>query len=230
MGAYIVRRLLWIVVLLFVISDHVPHLLRAADGRPGGAAGGPQPDPGDARGDPPPARARQAAPEQYWNYIKDLVLHFDFGNSFVNNADVRELIFDRLPNTIFLVARRGDHLVHVGVLIGIDLGRQARHVLRPRGDGRRAGRDLGAGLLARPRRAVPLRERHRRVPDLPGHRRLPGRRTASSQGPDADPAVDRAGGRVRRDLRAAAALEPARDDVRGLHPHRAGQGPHRARA
>ena len=40
---------------------------------------------------------------QYWLYMKDLVLHFDFGYSYESNAPVRELIFDRLPATISLV-------------------------------------------------------------------------------------------------------------------------------
>ena len=73
-------------------------------------------------GDPAAARAgRLATPEeidriretlglddpiyvQYWYYVRDLVLHFDFGFSYESNAPVRELIFDRLPATISLVA------------------------------------------------------------------------------------------------------------------------------
>jgi len=72
-------------------------------------------------GDPAAARAgRLATPEeidriretlglneplyvQYWEYMKNLVLHFDFGYSYESNADVRELIFDRLPATFSLV-------------------------------------------------------------------------------------------------------------------------------
>ena len=91
MGPYIIRRLLWmIVLLLFVISDHVRDLLRPAVGRPGRAA----------------RRARSRRPElleaireqlgldkplyvQFFQYMKGLVLHFDFGNSFINDQDVR---------------------------------------------------------------------------------------------------------------------------------------------
>ena len=40
--------------------------------------------------------------------MRDLVLHFDFGYSYEFDAPVRELIFDRLPATIFARRRRDD--------------------------------------------------------------------------------------------------------------------------
>jgi peptide/nickel transport system permease protein len=56
--------------------------------------------------------------EQFWVYIKGLILHFDLGNSFVNNADVRELVFDRLPNTLFLIVGAALVWFFTGVLVG----------------------------------------------------------------------------------------------------------------
>jgi peptide/nickel transport system permease protein len=46
------------------------------------------------------------------------VLHFDLGNSFVNNADVKDLVLDRLPNTLFLIIGAALVWVVVGVLVG----------------------------------------------------------------------------------------------------------------
>jgi peptide/nickel transport system permease protein len=102
---YIVRRVLWGVALLFIVSAVIFLIFYAFPS-----------------GDPAASRAgRLATPEevdrirdtlglnepiyaQYWIYMKDLVLHFDFGYSYESNAPVRELIFDRLPATISLVS------------------------------------------------------------------------------------------------------------------------------
>ena len=40
--------------------------------------------------------------EQYDDYMKQLVLHFDFGYSYQNNISVKQQIFDRLPASISL--------------------------------------------------------------------------------------------------------------------------------
>jgi peptide/nickel transport system permease protein len=61
----------------------------------------------------------QSLPSQYWNYTKALFLHFDFGQSFINNTSVKSLIFDRLPNTIFLVVGAAIIWFVSGVVIGI---------------------------------------------------------------------------------------------------------------
>ena len=41
---------------------------------------------------------------QYWTYMKAVVLHFDFGFSYVTSQDVRDEIVSRLPATISLTA------------------------------------------------------------------------------------------------------------------------------
>ena len=101
---YVVRRVLWGVGLLFITSAVIFLIFYAFPS-----------------GDPAAARAgRLATPEeidrisetlglndplyvQYWEYMKNLVLHFDFGFSYESNAPVKELIFDRLPATFSLV-------------------------------------------------------------------------------------------------------------------------------
>jgi peptide/nickel transport system permease protein len=56
--------------------------------------------------------------EQYWIYMKGIVLHFDLGFSYQNNESVRAQIFSRLPATISLTL--GAFLIWIGV--GIPIG------------------------------------------------------------------------------------------------------------
>jgi len=101
---YIVRRVLWGIALLFIVSAVIFLIFYALPS-----------------GDPAVSRAGRLATEteierirevlgldqpiyvQYWYYMRDLVLHFDFGYSYESNTPVRELIFDRLPATLSLV-------------------------------------------------------------------------------------------------------------------------------
>jgi peptide/nickel transport system permease protein len=100
---YIARRSLWGIALLFIVSALIFVLFYVLP-----------------TGDAAALRAgRQASPqqieviretlgldrpiyEQYWDYVKNLVLHADLGFSYQSNAPVREIILDRLPATIFL--------------------------------------------------------------------------------------------------------------------------------
>jgi peptide/nickel transport system permease protein len=56
---------------------------------------------------------------QYWEYMQGIVLHFDFGYSYQSNSDVRTLIFDRLPATIFLVTGAAIIWLAMGIPTGI---------------------------------------------------------------------------------------------------------------
>jgi peptide/nickel transport system permease protein len=56
--------------------------------------------------------------DQYWIYLKGLVLHFDLGYSYQNNVSVRTQIFSRLPATISLTVGA----VFVWLLVGIPIG------------------------------------------------------------------------------------------------------------
>ena len=101
--AFIVRRLLWSVLLLLVVS-FITFLMFVIL---------PSADPALLRaGRNPSPEVVQAIREnlgldkpwyaQYWFYIRDLIFHFDFGYSYQNNIAVRETIFDRLPAMISL--------------------------------------------------------------------------------------------------------------------------------
>jgi peptide/nickel transport system permease protein len=119
MGPYIIRRLLYmVVVLLFVtaITFLIFYVMPTAD--PAALRAGRSPTPETLAAIREQLGLDKSLPEQFWVYIKALVLHFDFGNSFVNNTDVRALILDRLPNTLFLISGAAILWFTGGVLIG----------------------------------------------------------------------------------------------------------------
>ena len=119
MGPYIIRRLLYmVVVLLFVtaITFVIFYVLPTAD--PAALRAGRSPTPETLAAIREQLGLDKSLPEQFWLYLKALVLHFDFGNSFVNNTNVRALILDRLPNTLFLISGAAILWFTGGVLIG----------------------------------------------------------------------------------------------------------------
>jgi peptide/nickel transport system permease protein len=119
MGPYIIRRLLYmVVVLLFVIAItfFIFFVLPTAD--PAALRAGRSPTPETLRAIREQLGLDKPLPEQFWLYVKALVLHFDFGNSFVNDADVRGLILDRLPNTLFLISGAAILWFVSGVFVG----------------------------------------------------------------------------------------------------------------
>jgi peptide/nickel transport system permease protein len=119
MGPYIIRRLLYmVVVLLFVtaITFFIFYVLPTAD--PAALRAGRSPTPETLAAIREQLGLDKPLYEQFFLYLKALVLHFDFGNSFVNNQDVLGLIFDRLPNTLFLIVGAAFLWFTGGVVIG----------------------------------------------------------------------------------------------------------------
>src|SRR5215204_2784233 len=119
MGAYIVRRLLWTLLLLWVVSGLtfiVFFVMPSAD--PALLRAGRRAEPEILQGlretfglDRPPY-------EQYFDYMKQVFFHFDFGRSYRNDVDVRSQLLDRLPNTLYLIAGA----VVVWLVIGLSVG------------------------------------------------------------------------------------------------------------
>jgi len=100
---YVVRRVLWGALMLLIVSALTFLIFYAF----------PSADPAALRA------GRQATPEliahirqslgldrpiyvQYWRFLKGIVLHFDLGYSYQNQASVRAELFSRLPVTISL--------------------------------------------------------------------------------------------------------------------------------
>jgi peptide/nickel transport system permease protein len=117
---YIVRRVLWGVALLVIVSAVVFVLFYVF----------PTADPAKLRA------GRTANPQlieqirqqlhlddpiyvQFWDYMKGVFLHFDFGRSFTSQADVKTIILDRLPATALLVAGAVVIWLAMGLPVGI---------------------------------------------------------------------------------------------------------------
>ena len=126
MGRYIVRRLLWVILLLLIVSAVtfvIFYTLPSAD--PAVLRAGKSPDPEQIEEIRHTLGLDRPVYVQYWRYMEDIVLHFDFGYSYQNSQPVRTEIFDRLPATISLTAGAVVVWLLVGIPVGDDLGDQA---------------------------------------------------------------------------------------------------------
>jgi len=119
MTKYIIRRLLWVVVLLILVSFItfvIFYLLPTAD--PAALRAGHQPTPALIAA----IRHRLGLDRpwyvQYYRYMKALVLHFDFGYSYTNDISVRTQIFERLPATISLALGAAVVWLLIGIAVG----------------------------------------------------------------------------------------------------------------
>jgi peptide/nickel transport system permease protein len=126
MSRYIIRRLLWGVVLLIVVSALLFVMFRIL----------PTADPAKLRAgriQNPKIIAEirhdlgldKSLLEQFWIYMKGIFLHFDLGYSYYSNAPVKELIFNRLPATLSLVLGGAVVWVGAGLAVGIVSARRA---------------------------------------------------------------------------------------------------------
>jgi peptide/nickel transport system permease protein len=126
MTRYIIRRLLWGVLMLIAVSALTFVLFRIL----------PTADPAKLRA------GRLQSPKiiaeirhdlgldkplltQFWLYMKGIFLHFDLGYSYYSNAPVKELIFNRLPATISLVLGGAVVWLFAGLSVGIISARRA---------------------------------------------------------------------------------------------------------
>jgi peptide/nickel transport system permease protein len=117
---FIIRRLLWMVVLLLVISFLtfvIFYTLPAAD--PATLRAGRQPSPELLATINHTLGLDRPWYIQYLKYLERLVFHFDFGYSFQNNIPVKEQIFDRLPATMALSVGAAVVWLLVGIPVGI---------------------------------------------------------------------------------------------------------------
>ncbi len=126
MTRYIIRRLLWGVVLLVVVSALLFVMFRIL----------PTADPAKLRAgriQNPKIIAEirhdlgldKSLIEQFWIYMKGIFLHFNLGYSYYSNAPVKELIFNRLPATLSLVLGGAVVWVLAGLGVGIVSARRA---------------------------------------------------------------------------------------------------------
>ena len=125
MGAYIIRRLLWVIFLLFMISlitFVIFSVLPAGD--PAVLRAGRQPSAELIETIRRNLGLDQPYYVQYLNYLGDILPFlghdgFNFGHSFQNNEDVLPQILDRIPTTGFLVLGAVILWLSIGIPIGV---------------------------------------------------------------------------------------------------------------
>jgi peptide/nickel transport system permease protein len=117
---YIVRRVLWMIALLFLVSALTFLIFYAL----------PSADPAQLRAGrtPNPQLVEQIRHQlgldkplyvQYFDYMKGVVTKFDLGYSYQNSISVRTQIFQRLPATISLALGAAVLWLTIGILVGI---------------------------------------------------------------------------------------------------------------
>jgi peptide/nickel transport system permease protein len=120
MTRYIIRRLLWGVALLIIVSALTFVLFRIL----------PTADPAKLRAgrlQNPKIIAEirhdlgldRSLLTQFWLYMKGIFLHFNLGFSYYSNAPVKTLIFERLPATLSLVFGGAVLWLFSGIAVGV---------------------------------------------------------------------------------------------------------------
>jgi peptide/nickel transport system permease protein len=126
MSRYVIRRVLWGILLLIIVSALTFVLFRIL----------PTADPAKLRaGRFGSAKViheiridlglNKSLPDQFWIYMKGIFLHFNLGYSYYSNAPVKELIFNRLPATLSLVLGGAVIWFAAGLGVGIISARRA---------------------------------------------------------------------------------------------------------
>jgi peptide/nickel transport system permease protein len=119
MTTYIIRRLLWVIVLLFLVSAItfvIFFALPSAD--PAQLRAGRQPNPALVEAIRHKLGLDKSLPVQYYRYMKGIVLHFDFGYSYQNNIAVKTQIFDRIGATASLAIGAAVVWLVIGISVG----------------------------------------------------------------------------------------------------------------
>jgi peptide/nickel transport system permease protein len=119
MTRYIIRRLLWVIVLLFgvsLVTFVIFYLLPSAN--PALLRAGHEPTAALIKSITHHLGLDKPWYVQYFDYMKALVLHFDFGYSFQFQTPVKTFIFGRLPATVSLAVGAAVIWLVSGIVVG----------------------------------------------------------------------------------------------------------------
>jgi peptide/nickel transport system permease protein len=120
MTRYIIRRLLWGVVLLIVVCALTFVFFRVfPTGDPAVLRAGRDPNPRLIAEIRRSLGLNHSTLDQFWKYTKGVFLHFDLGYSYYSRQSVRSLIFERLPATLSLTIGAAALWVLAGLSVGI---------------------------------------------------------------------------------------------------------------
>jgi len=127
MTRYIIRRLLWGVLLLILVSALMFVMFRVLPtGDPAKLRAGRIQNPkviAEIRHD---LGLDKPLITQFWLYMKGVFLHFNLGYSYYSNASVKSLIISRIPPTLSLVLGGAVLWLFAGVSVGIISARRPR--------------------------------------------------------------------------------------------------------
>jgi peptide/nickel transport system permease protein len=123
---YLIRRVLFSLLTLWLITSSVFLLSRWAPSDAARAIAGPRATADVLEQIRTDLGLNDPMPVQYFTYMKDLVLDFDLGRSFINDTDVSALIGDRLDATIWLVAGAAVIWLVIGIVTGVLSATRAR--------------------------------------------------------------------------------------------------------
>lgn len=126
MTRYIIRRVLWGVLLLVIVSALMFVFFRILPtGDPARLRAGRNPDPKVIANIRHNLGLDKPLLDQFWIYMKGVFLHFDLGFSYYSGASVKSLIFDRLPATVSLALGGAIVWLVTGLSVGIISARKA---------------------------------------------------------------------------------------------------------
>ena len=117
MLSYIIRRFMQSLIVLIIVTICAFLIMRAAPGNPAELILPQEASPEQVRQMEIKLGLDKPLPVQYWNYIKG-VLQGDLGTSITYRVPVSRVIWERMPNTIYLAVST----VIVGCLLAIPLG------------------------------------------------------------------------------------------------------------
>jgi peptide/nickel transport system permease protein len=120
MTRYVIRRILWGILMLIVVSALTFVFFRIfPTGNPAVLRAGRDPQPKQIMEIERVLGINEPLIVQFWNYMKEIFLHFNFGYSYYSQESVRTLIGERLPPTISLAAGAAVLWLLAGIPVGI---------------------------------------------------------------------------------------------------------------
>jgi peptide/nickel transport system permease protein len=120
MTRYIIRRLLWGVALLIIVAALTFVLFRILPtGNPAVLRAGRNPQPKLVKEIERVLGLNKPLLVQFWDYLKEVFLHFNLGYSYSNSESVRGMIAERLPATLSLTLGAAVLWIVAGLSVGI---------------------------------------------------------------------------------------------------------------
>ena len=120
MTAYVIRRLVWGIALLLIVCALTFLFFRIIPtGNPAVLRAGRDPQPHLIKEIERVLGLDKSLPVQFWDYVKGVFFHFNFGYSYYSQQSVISLIGERLPATISLTVGAAVVWMIAGLSVGI---------------------------------------------------------------------------------------------------------------